>query len=59
MNLSEENRNYILEYWEEIEAGRVVVSKKVYKVYKVKIIVPSSASLHIPLNFFHFFNSLN
>lgn len=34
MTLSEENRNYILEYWEEIEAGRVVVSKKVYKVYK-------------------------
>lgn len=34
MNLSEENRNYILEYWEEIEAGRVVVSKKVYKIYK-------------------------
>lgn len=33
MILSEENRNYIFEYWEEIESGRVIVSKKVKAVY--------------------------
>lgn len=33
MNLSEETRNYIFEYWEEIESGRVIVSKKVKAVY--------------------------
>lgn len=26
--------NFILEYWNEIETGKVVVSKRVYKVYK-------------------------
>lgn len=28
------NENYILEYWKEIESGRILVSKKVKKIYK-------------------------
>lgn len=28
------NENYILEYWNEIESGRILVSKKVKKIYK-------------------------
>lgn len=28
------NKNYILEYWNEIESGRILVSKKVKKIYK-------------------------
>lgn len=31
---SMENRNYILEYWEEIESGRILVSSKVKTIYK-------------------------
>lgn len=34
MTLSTKNKNYILEYWKEIEAGNVQVSKKVKTVYK-------------------------
>lgn len=34
MTLSTKNKNYILEYWKEIEAGNVQVSKKVATVYK-------------------------
>lgn len=28
------NENYILEYWKEIESGRILVSKKVKQIYK-------------------------
>ena len=33
MTLSTANKNYILEYWQEIEAGRILTSKKVKNIY--------------------------